>query len=176
MSRMVMLVITSVMLMGLAGCKPPEGVAPTAESREEPLKASLDVTMASLSEPGGELRLADYKGQVVLLDFWATWCPPCRAELPHLKRLHQDLNARGFTLIGMTVDRGSRDEVAEAVARFKINYPLGLADEAIQKRFGGIRAVPTKFLLDKKGAIRQSYVGYVSEAQLRNDIAPLLAE
>ena len=137
--------------------------------------AGADFSIPNLANPGERLSLAAYKGQVVLLDFWATWCPPCKAELPALNRLYDKLKAKGFVMVGMTVDSGSEAEVAEAVRRFKLSYPVGLAGEDVQRAYGGIRAVPTKFLLDKKGGVAKQYLGVVPEQQLRADIEVLLA-
>lgn len=158
------------------GCKPPS----TAPSPEEPVPegalSAEPFSIPSLADKNASISLSSYEGQVVLLDFWATWCPPCRAELPYLTSMYGELKNRGFTLIGMTVDRGSWEDVAGKVKRFEISYPLALADDDVQARYGGIRAVPTKFLLDKKGAVRKSYVGMVAEAQLRQDVEQLLEE
>jgi thiol-disulfide isomerase/thioredoxin len=137
--------------------------------------AGAGFSIPDLANPGRQLSLATYKDQVVLLDFWATWCPPCKTELPALNRLYDELKAKGFVVVGMTVDNGSEAQVAEAVSRFKLSYPVGLAGEDVQRAYGGIRAVPTKFLLDKKGTVAKQYLGVVPERQLRADIEALLA-
>jgi thiol-disulfide isomerase/thioredoxin len=155
-------------LVTLAGCAPQGPVGPT------PGGTVSGFVIPSLTD-SGDVSLAVYQGRVVLLDFWATWCPPCRSELPTLNRLYGELSNKGFTLIGMTVDKGSREQVAEAVKRFNLSYPVGLAGPEIQASYGGIRAVPTKFLLDRKGAVHKSYVGVAPEGQLRADIEALLA-
>ena len=163
------------LLVLLAGCTPP-GVAPekgpTAPAGEA---AQLDFTIPNLASPGEPLSLASYKGQVVLLDFWATWCPPCRFELPALNRLYDELKPKGFIVVGMTVDNGSAEQVAQAVGKFALSYPVGLAGSDVQQAYGGIRAVPTKFLLDRNGAVVKQYQGVVPEKQLRADVEALLA-
>ncbi|MFH0952697.1 MAG: TlpA disulfide reductase family protein [Verrucomicrobiota bacterium] len=163
--------------LSLAGCMPPSERAPSegeAPGAGAPGPAAADFSIPSLGAPG-LVSLSSYRGQVVLLDFWATWCPPCRHELPALERMHKDLSGRGFTLIGMNVDQGSPSEVAEAASRFNLSYPLGLAGPEVQAAYGGIRAVPTKFLLDRNGNVRKHYVGVVPERELRADIESLLA-
>jgi thiol-disulfide isomerase/thioredoxin len=159
----------------LAGCSPQKSGAEKEQISSADKMAGAEFSIPNLANPGQRLSLASYKGQVVLLDFWATWCPPCKSELPALNRLYDDLKAKGFALIGMTVDNGSEADVAEAVRRFKLSYPVGLAGVDIQQAYGGIRAVPTKFLLDRKGAVAKQYLGVVPEQQLRADIESLLA-
>lgn len=169
--------ITWAMLLFLAGCTPPAEEPPAggaAPGTGAAGGAGSDFSIPSLGAPG-QIALSSYKGQVVLLDFWATWCPPCRAELPGLNRLYQELSGKGFTLIGMTVDQDSQDEVAQAVGHFNLSYPVGLAGPEVQAAYGGIRAVPTKFLLDRNGNVRKHYVGMVREPELRADIEALLA-
>jgi thiol-disulfide isomerase/thioredoxin len=163
------------LLAALAGCRPPS--PPSEQPQQPPAEKYPPVGFSVPSlQPGTEtIALGDFKGKVVLLDFWATWCPPCRSEIPSLKKLHDELKDRGFSMVGMNVDQGSPQEVAEAVKRFEITYPLGLAGPEVQAAYGGIRAVPTKFLLDREGAIRKNYVGVVPEKDLRADIESLLA-
>jgi thiol-disulfide isomerase/thioredoxin len=159
----------------LAGCTPP-GLAPEKEAPVTPGKvAAAEFSIPNLANPSEQLSLGSYKGQVVLLDFWATWCPPCRSELPSLNQLYDDLKQKGFVIVGMTVDNGSAEQVAELVKRFELSYPVGLAGGDVQQAYGGIRAVPTKFLLDKNGAVAKQYLGVVPEKQLRADIETLMA-
>ena len=158
-----------------ASCSPPKLESEREEALPSGEMAGVEFSIPNLANPDEKLSLASYKDHVVLLDFWATWCPPCKSELPALDRLYDEFKAKGFVIIGMTVDKGSEVEVTEAVRQFKLSYPVGLAGEDVQRAYGGIRAVPTKFLLDKKGAIAKQYVGVVSEKQLRADIEALLA-
>lgn len=162
------------MLLG-AGCKP--------GAREERSPGVLSsgpqatvFSIPSLQNVGEKINLEFLKGRVALLDFWATWCPPCRYELPALSRLYEDLKDQGFVLVGMTVDQDTVENVAGAIRRFSLPYPVGLAGPEVQAAYGGIRAVPTKFLLDRQGKVRQRYLGVVPEQQLRADISALLAE
>lgn len=133
-------------------------------------------SIPSLTEEGGVIASDSLKGRVVLLDFWATWCPPCRAELPFLNGLYGRLKDRGFAVVGMTVDRGDPRQIGLATRRFGLDYPVGLAGPDVQRQFGGIRAVPTKFLLDREGRVRRFYEGMPPEDALEADVLALLNE
>ncbi len=170
----------SLLTMGmwmLAGCSPREPDERSAPVTEPALAAkAAEFVIPSLSDDSAELRLSDYTGKIVLLDFWATWCPPCRAEIPDLNRLYAEWKDKGFELIGMTVDQGAPEKIKQAVKGLNLAYPAGLAGDDIQQHFGGIRAVPTKYLLDGQGRIRKKYVGVVSEKQLVEDLSALMQE
>lgn len=171
--RNAVLILLAIALAGCAQPREPEARKPLGA---EAAGAASDFTVPSLTGVEGDISLNAMKGHVILLDFWATWCPPCRAELPTLSRIYTDLRDRGFLLVGMTVDQGKAQNVAEAVGRFRLSYPTALAGPQVQAAYGGIRAVPTKFLIDKDGNVRKRYVGVVPEEELRADIEVLLKE
>ena len=160
----------------LAGCVP-RAVPPAREGVVPPEShAAPGFSVPALAGSSGSLSLTAYAGQVVLLDFWATWCPACRWELPSLDRMYGALKDKGFALIGMAVDEAPRDRLAEAVRHFDVSFPVGWASPEVQAAYGGIRAVPTKFLLDRRGGLRKAYRGVVPPEELRADIEALLAQ
>ena len=110
---------------------------------------------------GKPLRLSDYKGQPVVLDFWATWCAPCRASMPHLNRLQEDFKAQGLMVIGLSVD----DEGAPVVRRFAdrlgVKFRLGMASEAVLDDYGPIRSIPTTLFINRRGEIVRRVTGYI---------------
>lgn len=163
-------------LLSLGSCRPAprvrESLPPAAESKGYPVKG---FSVPHLADPAQTISLDDLKGKVVLIDFWATWCGPCRYEIPTLNALYEKYQDRGFELIGMTVDRGQVSQVAASATKLGLRYPVVWADEQVQMAFGGIRVVPTKFLLDKEGNVRKRYEGVVPEEVLQNDIDSLLA-
>ncbi|MBU1909064.1 MAG: TlpA family protein disulfide reductase [Verrucomicrobia bacterium] len=168
--------LVGVLLVVLAGCEPPGREKSPRPGTLPSGPAASVFSIPSLQPLGEQINLESFKGKVVLLDFWATWCPPCRSELPALGRLYEDLKDQGFVLVGMTVDDESVEQVARAAGRFSLPYPVGLAGPEIQEAYGGIRAVPTKFLLDRQGSVRQRYLGVVPDTQIRADVSALLAE
>jgi len=133
-------------------------------------------TFALPGVDGKTLKLADYKGKVVLVDFWATWCGPCRRGIPDLQALYGQYKDKGFVVLGLSVDRGGLDMVKKFVTANEIVYPMALADEETEEAYGGIAAIPTAFLIDQKGNIRKMYRGLHPKEELEKDVQALLAE
>lgn len=106
------------------------------------------------------IRLEAYRGKVVLLNFWATWCPPCQAEIPDLIRLHKDFADR-LVVIGVSVDRGphARELVQDFYKKFNMNYPVIMGTDQMVMRYGGVSAIPTSFVINKEGRIVEKIVG-----------------
>jgi thiol-disulfide isomerase/thioredoxin len=132
---------------------------------------------------GRELSLSDFRGKVLILDFWATWCPPCRDEIPLLIELKKEYGHRGLDILGLTIEDPERE--AETVRRFVqelgVNYTVGFAPEGMFEAFvgPGDHPIPQTFLFDRRGRLRDHLVGYdpVSDARrLRRMIARLVAE
>ena len=170
------IIIPALFILGIFGCSKVESLEnEDVVEWDKPVKAA-GFSVPSLADEDQTIRLESYKGKVVLLDFWATWCPPCRHELPALNRMYHELKEDGFVLIGMTIDHGEWSAIAKAVSAFKLSYPMGWSGPEVQKSYGGIEAVPTKFLLDKKGFLRKRYLGLVPDVLLRSDIQTLLNE
>lgn len=123
---------------------------------------------------GKMLKLSDYKGKVVILDFWATWCPPCRKGIPDLVDLKKKYGSKGLEVIGISVDRETKNEVVPFIKEYKINYPVVFYDDKVITNYGGIRAIPTSFIIDKQGKIVASYEGLISALTYENHIKKLL--
>ena len=135
--------------------------------------ANLDFTLKDMN--GTEVKLADLKGKVVLLNFWATWCGPCRLEIPSFVELQEKYADQGFRIIGISVD-DPPEALPPFAKRFKINYPLivGADREDVQKAYGPIFGVPMTFIIGRNGRICMKYVGPASKEQFESTIKSLL--
>ena len=121
------------------------------------------------------MRLSQYKGQVVLLNFWATWCVPCKREIPALTALYRDYKERGFVVLGVSVDSEIR-AIKPFAREMKMNYPvlIGAGREDLSKAFGPFIGFPTSVLVARDGKVCVRHVGIVSRAQLERQIGALL--
>ncbi len=108
---------------------------------------------------GKEITLSGLKGKVVLLDFWATWCGPCRESIPHLVQLYKTYHDNGFEVIGMSVDKGDGETVRHFVKSMEIPYPVILAPEEVARNYG-VTALPTTLFIDKEGKVREKIIGF----------------
>lgn len=124
---------------------------------------------------GQQVSLADYKGQVVLLNLWATWCPPCVRETPRLVRLHETYKAQGFAVLGInTTYQDARGDVEQFVRDHAVSYPILLDTEDAFGSAYRARVLPTSYLIDRSGSIVQVRVGEIDEAQFEEQIVELL--
>jgi thiol-disulfide isomerase/thioredoxin len=122
---------------------------------------------------GKPLSLADYKSKVILLNFWATWCGPCRAEVPDLVEL-QDKYKDQLQVIGLVVDDDDEDAVKKFAAKYGINYPVAMATDEVRTEYGGIPALPTSFVLDEEGRVVQKHEGLRDPVLYEVEIRSLL--
>lgn len=129
----------------------------------------------SLQTPDGKtVKLSDYKGKVVIIDFWATWCPPCRKGIPDLVSLKNEYGKKGFEIIGISVDRETKDEVVPFMKNQKINYPVVFGNTTVYNQYGGISSIPTSVIIDKKGNIVATHVGLMPKSVYEDYLKKLL--
>lgn len=125
---------------------------------------------------GVKRKLSDFRGKVVLLNFWATWCAPCRSEIPALKRVHRDYQARGLAVVSVAMDDRGWAAVTPFVTGFQVDYPVLLGNAAVARQYGGLKTLPHTLFLDRDGRIVASHEAALSEAHLRKIAETLLAE
>lgn len=131
-------------------------------------------TNFSLQDLNGKtVNLADFRGQVVLLDFWATWCPPCRSSIPAMERLHKEYGSRGFVLLGISLDSGDWDYVRSFRQEYGITYPILKGNDDISEQYM-VRTIPYLVLLDKEGVVRRRISGPGGEETIKKDLQELL--
>ncbi len=146
---------------------PPEN--PSERPRRAPDFALQDVA-------GRPVRLSDFDGQVRLVDFWATWCAPCREEIPVFNQLQRDYGDRGFKLLAIAMDERPDKVVPPFVEEYRIGYSVLLGTEEVAEAYGPILGYPTKFLVDRQGRIAASFIGPVPKSVLETRIRSLLGE
>jgi peroxiredoxin len=138
----------------------------------EPGKAAPDFTLPDAN--GKRLRLSGYKGKVVLLNFWATWCGPCKTEIPWFIEFEKQFQTRGFTVLGVSMDEDGWKVINPYVAEHKINYPIMLANEEVNESYGGIEALPTTLLIGRDGNVAFLHAGLISREDYEKEIRKLL--
>ena len=132
-----------------------------------------DFSLADLQ--GNPFRLSDVSGKVVVLDFWATWCPPCQESVPQLVELQKKYGPQGLAIVGISLDRAGKRVVKPFAKKFKVNYTLLVGDYSkVVDDYGGIIGIPTLFVIDRNGNIVTSYIGYVEIEELEEQIKKLL--
>ncbi|HEX7072000.1 MAG TPA: TlpA disulfide reductase family protein [Rhodothermales bacterium] len=135
----------------------PDVFDPMAADRNAGLPAPApDFSLKTLE--GAQFALADHRGEVVLLNFWATWCGPCIVEIPDLQELHETYADSGLTVVGVSVEEGEEDLVRDFVAEMAMTYPV-IVDIEMADTYGGVYGLPTTFVIDKNGQIVERVIG-----------------
>ena len=123
---------------------------------------------------GRTVHLSDYKGKVVLLDFWATWCGPCRMEIPWFIEMQRDNKDRGFEVLGVSMDDNGWEDVKPFLSEMKINYRVVIGNDATAQLYGDVESLPTTFLIDRDGKIAVVHVGLTSKRDFQDGVEQLL--
>ncbi len=123
---------------------------------------------------GRMVRLSDYRGKVVLINFWATWCPPCRAEMPDLVRFQRQYRKRGLQIIGITYEPENKASVRRFARNLKVNYPIILGSPQIKARFSSEETLPLTVVINRDGKVSDVIVGILLHEEFDEKIKPLL--
>lgn len=157
----------------LAASLSTSATAQTSVTAPAARKAVPDFVMKTLD--GREWRLSDHKGRVVLINLFATWCPPCRAEMPMLVQSAHAYAPEGVDFVGVSLDQGGAKVIEPFVAKYKIHFPVLLPGEG-PSIADGVTSIPVTVLIDRAGRLAQAYAGMVSEEELKRDLDQLVAE
>ena len=147
-----------------------------AAAQDDPavMRRALAPTFAVRTFDGKVVRLAELRGRPVVLDFWATWCVPCRATMPQLDTLQYRYRESGLVVLGLALDDDAPREVRRFAGRLGLRFPVALADERLLDLYGPIRAVPTTFYIDRRGAIVRRVVGSIDPETVEEYVQELL--
>ncbi len=144
-----------------------------AARQERDLKPAADFTLKDAN--GNSIKLSDYRGKVVLLNFWATWCGPCQLEIPWFIEFQQQYKSKGLQVLGVSMDDDGWAAVKPYIAQHKINYPIVLGNDSVSQLYGGIDSLPTTFIIDREGRIAYPpHVGLVGKNEYLSEIQGLL--
>lgn len=142
--------------------------------KQEAVKKVKAPNFALISTAGKTVKLSDYKGKIVIVDFWATWCPPCRKGVPDLIDLQNKYKDK-LVIIGISLDYGkTKDDVKPFMKNYGINYPVVYYDEKVLNDYGGIESIPTSFIIDKDGNVVNKHVGLYPKYIYEEEIKELL--
>ena len=142
-------------LLAVTACQSTGSMA-AAVKKEKDRRIAPDFTLKDAM--GRPVKLSDYKGKVVLLNFWATWCGPCKIEIPWFIEFEQTFKDKGFAVLGVSMDEEGWDIVKPYLERSKINYRVLIGDDMTAQNYGGVDSLPTSFLLDKEGRIAATHI------------------
>ena len=148
-----------------------EAVAAPCDQDARP--ANLDFTLKDMN--GADVALAAFRGKVILLNFWATWCGPCRIEVPGFVELQEEYRDQGLVVLGLSVD-DPVSRITAFAAEFKVNYPMlvGLGRDDVQEAYGPILGMPTTFFIKRDGTVCKTHTGLATKDDVEKDIKELL--
>jgi peroxiredoxin len=131
-----------------------------------------DFTLQSLD--GKTMRLSDFRGKAVLLNFWATWCGPCKIEMPWFVELQNQYAAQGFQIVGVAMDDASKEDISKFAKDMGVNYPILIGKESVGDEYGGVPALPESFLIGRDGKIVDKILGLRGKAEIEDAIKKAL--
>ena len=161
----------SLFLGGCNSAKPVKAAGAMKPDKDRKIAPDFDLKDAD----GKTVRLSDYKGKVVLLNFWATWCGPCKIEIPWFIEFERKLKDKGFAVIGVSMDEEGWTVVKPFVADLAINYRIVTGTDSLATLYGGVEALPTTFLIDRDGKIASTHVGLAGKDDFEDGINKLMA-
>lgn len=154
----------------------PPKTASSPPASPAPATSRLAPNFAVETFNAGKFDLSAHRGKVVVVNFWATWCPPCVAEMPGFDATYRRLKGDGLEIIGLSLDQDGPEVVKGFLAKRRISYPIGMGDGAVAARFGIGNSIPYTVFIDRRGNIRDTVTGSMSEASFEQKVKKLLAE
>ncbi len=143
-------------------------------AQEEPLKGKPAPAFTLVNLEGKKVSLSDYKGRPVIVNFWATWCAPCKLEMPWFEEFRAKYAGQGFEILGIAEDDAPKDEIAKTAKRVNVSYPILLTDGKVAPAYGGVDSLPTSFYIDRKGVVETETIGLASKDEVEENIKRLV--
>lgn len=137
-------------------------------------KPAPDFTLKTLD--GKTLTLSDLRGKTVVLNFWATWCPPCKVELPWFVDLQKQYGPQGLQIVGISEDEGGKDKVVQFVKEMGVNYTIAVDDSSVSPKYGDVEDLPTTFYIDRNGKIVAFAMGLLDRSEIEQKMKAALAQ
>jgi peroxiredoxin len=145
-----------------------------AQSNDWKGKSAPEFSLEALD--GKTVRLADFRGKGVLLNFWATWCQPCKIEMPWFEELQREYRSQGLQVVGIAMDDASKEDIAKFAKEMGVNYPILLGKEAVGDAYGGVQFLPSTFFIDRDGKVVDRIFGLRSRSEIEDDIKLALSQ
>jgi len=166
--RTILILVAGLLVLGWLALQRQSPHQPTGALRPAP-----DFSLTGLS--GRNFSLSDYRGKVVVLDFWATWCDPCKEEIPHFIEMQSKYASQGLQVLGISMD-DDEPPVRQFQQQFKMNYPVALGNPKLADQYGGILGLPITFVIDRNGRITARHVGATDPSVIEAEVQKLLAQ
>jgi thiol-disulfide isomerase/thioredoxin len=171
------LLFLSLAVVGLVGCST-DSASPARSNQNAIAAGEIGSRLPDFSVEdlqGREISSTDLRGKVVLIDFWATWCLPCKKEMPGYQKLLDRFGARGLAVVGFKLDTmmDAEDPVVFA-KKIGVRYPLAVAADDLKQKFGGVEGIPTTMIFDREGILRQKVIGFEYTDVIEAELKPLL--
>ena len=170
--RLVPIALVCCAALSITGCNYFSSPVRAAVKAENERKAAPDFNLKDVD--GKSVKLSDYRGKVVLLNFWATWCGPCKIEIPWFMDFEQKYKDKNFAVLGVSLDEDGWDSVKPYLTEKKINYRVMIGTEQVAQLYGDVDSLPTTFMIDQQGRVAAVHVGLVSKSDYLHDILELL--
>ena len=159
----------------VVGCS--RGGAPGTVSERDESEPSEYRTAPAWELPdvdGNLIEFAEFAGQITIIDFWATWCAPCRKEIPELVEVYGKYRDRGVSIVGISLDQPGNPAIREFLDEFGVNYPVVIGNAEVMEAFGDVDGVPTTYVIDRNGRVIAKHLGYTNKATFEREIDTLL--